>query len=133
MTNNLVEIKEFINQWKERARKYIPQVIEEYKAKRDEVYKLGWGYEYKQAIKQLAEEYPQYIRNLALGYSPKDRQERIEKLIEQDAEHKEKMIIARVNKAVGTIVKALDLEVGVNGELNGRIEGENGTCKIETI
>ena len=43
------------------------------------------------------------------------------------------MLIARVNKAVGIILEAKALYVGVNGELNGYIKGEDGTCKIETI
>lgn len=55
------------------------------------------------------------------------------KIIEREATAKEKTLIARVNKEVGLIVKALNLKVGLNGELNGSIRGENGTCKIETI
>ena len=137
MENNLKEIKEFINQWKERARNYIPQAIEEYRTKKEEINKIYDFYnqweEREQKQRELAEEYPQYIRELAYGYSPKDRNERIEKLIEREAEAKEEKLIARVNKAVGTIVKAIELEVGYNGELNGYIKGENGTCKIETI
>lgn len=137
MENNLTEIKEFINQWKERARNYIPQAIEEYRTKKEEINKIYDFYnqweEREQKQRELAEEYPQYIRELAYGYSPKDRNEKIEKLIEREAEAKEEKLIARVNKAVGTIVKAIELEVGYNGELNGYIKGENGTCKIETI
>lgn len=133
MENNLKEIKEFINQWKEKARQYIPQAIEEYTAKRRETYEIKDRDLYLIRMRELAEEFPAYIRELAFGYSDKDRNERIEKLINSEAEFKEKRLIARVNKAVGTIVKALDLEVGVNGELNGLIEGENGICKIDTI
>lgn len=134
MTNNLKEIREFIEQWKERARKYIPEAIEEYKLRYQEVNKLEYGsYEHRVARQELADTYPRYIRELAHGYSPKDRQERIEKLIQHDAEVKEQTLIARVNKAVGIILEAKALYVGVNGELNGYIKGENGTCKIETI
>ena len=137
MTNNLKEIKEFINQWKARARQYIPETIEEYRTKRQEIeskydFYSQWE-QRRQAQRKLAEEYPLYIRELAYGYSSKDKDERIEKLIEKEAEEKEKKLIARVNKSVGTIVEALSLNVGVNGELNGYIKGENGTCKIETI
>ena len=137
MTNNLKEIREFIEQWKERARKYIPEAIEEYRKRKEEIddtfdFYTQWE-ERRTKQRELAEEYPTYIREFAYGYSLKDRNERIEKLIQKEAESKEKMLIARVNKAVGIIVEALELKVGVNGELNGYIKGEKGTCKIESI
>lgn len=137
MENNLVEIREFIKQWKERARIYIPQAIEEYRTRKEEIDKTFDFYtqweERKEKQRELAEEFPQYIRELAYGYSPKHREEKIEKIIELEAKAKEEKLIARVNKAVGKIVKALNLNVGVNGELNGYIQGENGTCKIDSI
>lgn len=137
MENNLKEIKEFINQWKERARQYIPQAIEEYRKRKEEIdntfdFYTQWE-ERKAKQRELSEEYPQYIREFAYGYSQKHREEKIEKLIELESKAKEEKLIARVNKAVGTIVKAIDLKVGFNGELNGLIEGENGICNIETI
>lgn len=89
--------------------------------------------DYKKEKRQLLEKYNQIVVDLSFGYSPKDREERLLKLIEREAAAKEKTLIARVNKEVGLIVAALSLKVGVNGELNGTIKGENGTCKIETI
>lgn len=133
MENNLKEIREFINHWKERAINYYHEAIEQYNKELKEVYKLGYGIEYKRAKQELHEKYNLVVRNLAYGYSPKDREERLQKIIEREAEAKEKTLIARVNKEVGIIEKAIELHVGVNGELNGMIKGEKGTCKIETI
>lgn len=135
MENNLKEIKEFISQWKVRAINYYHQAIEDYKKEYKE---LNEKYshsndDYKKEKKQLLEKYNQIVINLSSGYSPKDREERLLKIIEKEAATKEKTLIDRVNKEVGSIVKALTLNVGLNGELNGTIKGEKGTCKIETI
>lgn len=86
MENNLKEIKEFIDQWKERARQYIPQAIEEYRKRKEEIdntfdFYTQWE-ERKAKQRELSEEYPQYIREFAYGYSQKHREEKIEKLIE---------------------------------------------------
>lgn len=133
--NNLKEIKEFIDQWKLRAIKYYRQAIEDYKKEYEELKEKYYqsNEDYKKEKRQLLEKYNQIVVNLSYGYSPKDREERLLKIIEREATAKEKTLIARVNKEVGTIIKALSLNVGVNGELNGTIKGENGTCKIETI
>lgn len=133
--NNLKEIKEFINQWKLRAIKYYRQAIEDYKKEYEEL-KEKYSQsndDYKKEKRQLLAKYNQIVVDLSYGYSPKDREERLLKIIEREATAKEKTLIARVNKEVGLIVKALNLKVGLNGELNGSIKGENGTCKIETI
>lgn len=135
MENNLSEIREFINQWKEKAIAYYHQEIESCREDLDKVYSLPYGYEYKTAIAEIKEKYTQVIIDLAKpgNYSPKAREERLIKIINKEAESKEKLLISRVNKEVGTIVKALNLKVGFNGELNGIIQGKNGKCKIETI
>lgn len=135
MENNLKEIKEFINQWKVKAINYYHQAIEDYKKEYKELNEK-YSYsndDYKKEKRQLLEKYNQIVINLSSGYSPKDREERLLKIIEREAAAKEKTLIARVNKEVGLIVKALRLNVGLNGELNGTIKGESGTCKIETI
>lgn len=135
MENNLVEIKEFINQWKERAIAYYHQEIESCKEDLNKAYSLSSSYEYKKAKAEIIKRYTQIIIDLARpgNYSPKAREERLIKIINKEADLKEKLLINRVNKEVGAIVKALNLKVGVNGELNGIIQGENGKCKIETI
>lgn len=135
MENNLTEIREFINQWKERAIAYYHQEIENCKEDLNKAYSLPSSYEYKKAIAEIKERYTNLVIDLAKpgNYSPKAREEKLIKIINKEAETKERLLITRVNKEVGTIVKALNLKVSVNGELNGIIQGENGKCKIETI
>lgn len=134
MENNLVEIKEFINQWRVRAINYYTQALVDYKKEKQELYKLNcWSDEFKNKKLELIEKYGKWIAcDLALR-SPKDSQEQIVKNIERESIAKEQMLIKRVNKAVGTILKSITLNVGINGELNGIIEGIKGKCKIETI
>lgn len=134
MENNLKEIKDFINQWKIRAIDYYKNALVEYKKEKQELkYFNVWNGDYNKKMRELIEKYGKWVvGDLALR-SPKDAEEQIIKNIERDAIAKEQMLIKRVNKAVGTIVKSITLNVGVNGELNGIIEGVNGKCKIETI
>ena len=134
MENNLKEIKEFINQWKVRAIKYYKEALDEYNEEKKQLRNCCvWNDEYKNKKLELIEKYGKWVvGDLALR-SLKDAHEQIIKNIERDGEAKENMLIKRVNKEIGKIVNALNLNVGVNGELNGTIKGENGTCKIETI
>ena len=134
MENNLKEIKDFINQWKVRAIDYYNNALVEYKKEKQELkYFNVWNGDYNKKMRELIEKYGKWVvGDLALR-SPKDAEEQIIKNIERDAIAKEQMLIKRVNKAVGTIVKSITLNVGVNGELNVIIEGVNGKCKIETI
>lgn len=175
MTNNLKEIREFINQWKERAIQFYFEELDNYneifkerneisrelrrlekinsdlweQVKSEEDYdKLSKeieknNFELNEVEKQykIANEIARkkakeielssFVKD-ALCYG-KESKNRIIKLVEREAVAKEKMLIARVNNAVGIILEAKALYVGVNGELNGYIKGEDGTCKIETI
>lgn len=134
MENNLKEIKAFINQWKVKAVNYYNQALDDYKEEKQELNNLNpCSDDYKNKKLELIDKYGKWvIGDLALR-APKDAQEQIIKNIEREAIAKEQMLIKRVNKAVGTIVKSITLNIGVNGELNGIIEGINGRCKIETI
>lgn len=175
MTNNLKEIREFIEQWKERAIQFYFEELDNYNEIFKERNEIGrelrrlekinndlWkqveseedydklskeieknNFELNEVEKQykIANEIARkkakeielssFVKD-ALCYG-KESKNRIIKLVEREAVAKEKMLIARVNKAVGIILEAKALYVGVNGELNGYIKGENGTCKIETI
>lgn len=135
MENNLLEIKEFIKQWKVRAYEYYRNAIVDCKKEIIKIYDIDDSWDRRSAFIELRNKYNALIVELSRPgyYSPEARAEKITKFIEKEAIMKEQILIARVNKAVGKIVKAINLEVGVNGELNGIIQGENGTIKIETI
>ena len=131
MENNLYEIKEFIIKWKENAIRWYLTNFETYIE------------EYREATKKSTEDYRKFIRSArekygtliieSRSYGIEKGKERIIKAIEKEAIEKEKKLIARVNKVVGKIIEPIHLRVGVNGDLNGAIRGENGICWIETI
>lgn len=160
MTNNLKEIQEFIKQWKERAINYYTEKINyyysEYRRKNKNYCEFHNNRylimkernlteeQYKEEYKQLDEDYRDFKYEMEERLTRKFTQDvyyyklddclnRMIKAIEKDAIVKEQQLISRVNKEVGNIEKAITLKVGVNGELNGLIQGENGKCKIETI
>lgn len=60
--------------------------------------------------------------------------EKLAKVLKDEKDRKYKDLIQRVTKVVGKITDASMLKIGnQNGEINGRIKGENGTCIVETI
>lgn len=135
MENNLLEIKEFIKQWKVRAYEYYHNAIIPCRDAINRIYNIDDSYARREAYEILKQTYSLFVIELSRPgyYSPEAREEKITKFIEKEAISKEQILIARVNKAVGKIIKAINLNVGVNGELNGIIQGENGTIKITTI
>ena len=82
MENNLTEIREFINQQKEKAIAYYHQEIENCREDLDKAYSLPYGYEYKTAIAEIKERYTNLVIDLAKpgNYSPKHREERLIKI-----------------------------------------------------
>lgn len=160
MENNLKEIKEFITLWKERAIDYYTKKITYYHNEyrklnhymcdfhnhryeimrernlTDDEYKKEYDEnerKYKDFKNEMVEEITKDFALNCFYYPLNNCLERMVKKIEKDAVAKEVQLIARVNREVGCIIKPNALYVGVNGELNGYIEGENGVCKIETI
>lgn len=131
MENNLKEIKEFIIKWKENAIKWHLTNFEKYIKEYKKTCELSFE-ERKKFIRNSKENYGILIME-SRSYGYERGKERIIKAIERNAIAKEKQLILRVNKSVGLIVEAIKLRIGCNGELNGYIKGENGTCKIETI
>lgn len=60
--------------------------------------------------------------------------EKLNKVLENEKLRKYKDLVNRVEKKVGKIVDASYLSIGAqNGEINGFVKGENGTCRVETI
>lgn len=129
MENNLQQIKEFINIWKEKALEYYLKAIVDCKKDLEEYYQLS-GQARRTKGLELKQKYNETIREFARYKLDKPS---VIKFIEKEGETKERKLIARVNKAVGNILEAKSLNVGVNGELNGKILGEKGTCTITTI
>ena len=59
--------------------------------------------------------------------------EEIKKYVEQHISDMGVQISYRVNAKCGKIIDASDLYISINGQLNGKIVGEKGTAKVETI
>ena len=57
----------------------------------------------------------------------------LNKILNQEADDKYDFIIERTNRIVGQITDASNLSVGNKGDLNGRIDGTNGSAWVETI
>lgn len=57
----------------------------------------------------------------------------LNKMLNQEADDKYDFIIERTNGIVGQITDASNLSVGDKGDLNGRIDGTNGSAWVETI
>lgn len=144
MENNLTQIQEFINQWKERALKWHLENLYLYIEERKEndalschLHNVEKKYEestrvYKEFLAYAKERFGTLIMDSAT-YGKERGRERIIKAIEREAISKEKNLIARVNKVVGTILESFDLHIGYDGSLNGGIIGESGICTINTI
>jgi len=57
----------------------------------------------------------------------------IDTLLDKEVDRKREALITRVEKKAGRIIDASGLRVGDDGEINGRIKGEENTVNINTI
>ena len=60
-------------------------------------------------------------------------EKRLEKLLQDEIEHKYNTLINRVKDKCGNIIDVKNLHLGNDGTPNGYIIGDKGTCKVETI
>lgn len=60
-------------------------------------------------------------------------EEKVHKMLDQEANAKYDFIVERTNAIVGQITDASDLRIGAKGDLNGYIYGTKGTAKVQTI
>lgn len=124
-------IVKFLNEWKERVTEW---AFEQKKILRDLNREIcdAWNGGNKEKYEELRKEEKQLKSNLPKWVYQYDNN-RIEKMLAHDVEAKYDILIARMNKVIGEVKDATYLEVGMNGELNGVIIGENGKARIETI
>lgn len=57
----------------------------------------------------------------------------LEITLEKEVNAKRKILIARIEKVAGKIVNANNLFIGVNGEINGQVIGEDKTVNVTAI
>ena len=109
-----------------------------WKENRDEYNRISKEYhEYEQAFRRQWNWLVEYIE---ISYTSETHireyhlnGEKLNKVLDQEANAKYDFIIERTNAIVGQITDASNLRIGAKGELNGLIHGTKGTAKVETI
>lgn len=160
MKNNTITL--FLENWKEMAtnfyikerNSYIEAYNENEKAESDFCDKYNKGLfpisykgevQFKDNDSEMAKEYRTIYRNYKdkTEYTPKlitrlnpfdidDFKEDLKEVLNKEVIKKEIQLIRKIEKVVGTIIDAKDLNL-VAGEINGTIKGKKGVAKVNTI
>ena len=97
-----------------------------------------WQSNEAEELRSLAKQY-HYSDNICdhlVSYSSYQNEidmNELNKMLNQEADNKYDFIIERTNRIVGQITDASNLSIGNKGDLNGRIDGPNGSAWVETI
>lgn len=142
-------VKDFVHTWRVKTEEWIRKNLEEYIKRRKEAYSY-----YEKASdysNDLTREQRQELRNIYNELSSElrkntdaliieiysrgnEKEEFIQKLLNEEERSKILDLIRRVTKVTGTITDATALRIGEqNGELNGFVLGEEGKAYVETI
>lgn len=120
-------IDEFLNTWKEKAKKEFIKEMEDFENLRDSRNQYSEE-EYKKELEKF-DKVTFYLMNM----HPSWRIEELEKLLEEEKLKKLIDLTKRVNKICGKITNADDLLIGNRGDINGIIIGEKGKAEVRTI
>ena len=120
-------IDEFLNTWKEKAKKEFIKEMEDFENLRDSRNQYSEE-EYKKELEKF-DKVTFYLMNM----HPSWRLEELEKLLEEEKNRKLIDLTKRVNKICGKITNADDLLIGNRGDINGIIIGEKGKAEVRTI
>jgi len=120
-------IDEFLNTWKEKAKKEFIKEMEELENLRDNRSQYSEK-DYKKELKKFDK-----VTFYLMDMHPSWRLEELEKLLEEEKNRKLIDLTKRVSKICGKITNADELLVGNRGDINGIIEGENGKAEVRTI
>lgn len=151
-SRNVTAIIEFLNQWKERTIAFYIESYDQYKEELAEYYKADKEYckwfnsrarheasnderkarrqERMDAKKAFAKKWGWMMPYVE--YNELDM-EKLTRDINNEADRKYDFIIERTVAITGTITDATNIHVGMDGELNGYIIGEDGVAKVQTI
>lgn len=147
-TRNIKIILDFLENWKERVYAIYEKAVNECFEMKQKL-RDAWGTE---EYDSLRKEYNQNIKGSKTesGYNKEGKWQflypyisrygtvseclnRIKKDLNDEANRKYDFIVKRVNELVGEIKDASDLDIGAKGDLNGFIEGTNGTVHVQTV
>jgi hypothetical protein len=156
-SRNIPVIIEFLEMWKEHVTEYYHNAFEQFLIEREEWYKYSsehtdwwnrYGYdtrrndpeEYKRIEREYDNKRDAYNRKwnfmfefVDSGYGDTFNDERLKKILDEEANAKYDFIIERTNAIVGTITDASNLRIGAKGDLNGTIIGDRGVASVQTV
>lgn len=130
-SRNIKPILEFLDKWKDRVNKWYHETFEDWKSARED-----GDSKRAEALEKTLNGFPGVftrIRGEDGLWHPGIDEARLQKLLDEEANSKYDFIVYQTQNAVGQITDASDLFVGENGELNGRIDGTDGSVYVETI
>lgn len=161
-SRNIPAILDFLDQWKSRVMEYYKQsfqtyliALAEWRA-HDHAY-TEWSNEFGYRLRrENREEYNKMYNehkeirdrfnkkwNFLSGYVGYNRnkesinyfleEDKLKKMLDQDANAKYDFIVERTNAIVGQIIDASNLTIGNKGDLNGIIIGTKGKAEVQTI
>lgn len=122
-----IVIKEYLNNWKSLAYNWYLNRYNEYKKYVDEN-----GITYKN-LKQRQTLFGNIIIEMDSKFIEEEREKWLDTLLEQEKKNKILDLMIRTKEVVGQIKNADCLTIGLDGHLNGIIEGEKGKAKVQTI
>lgn len=147
-TRNIKVILDFLENWKERVYTIYEKAVNDCFEMKQKIRDV-WGTE---EYDSLRKEYNQNLNGSKTesGYNKEGKWQfishyisryrtasecldRVKKDINDEANRKYDFIVKRINELVGEIKDASDLKVGAKGDLNGFIEGTNGTVHVQTV
>ena len=141
--------KDFFNRWKEEIKEYVKPWLDTYyklNSKINDLYNHRFSFEdlgfktkqeYKEKLKEL-EERESDIKNdafvrVAIEKRYKYSEEEFNKYLNDYMNDRYFELVDKVTNIVGQIEDVSDLHVGHDGRLNGKVFGNLGGAKIETI
>lgn len=142
-------VKQFVHNWRVKTEQWIRDHLATYIKIRQEIYVIyekacdySNNLTYEQR-KELKREYNERYNDLKESTEPlilniysrgSEKEEFIQKLLDEEERSKILDLIRRVTKVTGTIIDASALRIGEqNGELNGLVIGQEGKAFVETI
>ena len=149
--NQYNTIDSFLEDWKNKAREYYLSRLDEYSIVREKYTKALNEYTdndakspYKENLNVVYNEFNDYQKNPPYSklvfkivdnmyYDRKlNRPCPLENILDKEVANKKATFIARIEKKAGTI-KNVDLNIGVDGSINGKVVGNKNTVSVYSI
>jgi len=124
-------IDEFLNNWKVKAKEFYLDAEQDYKLNKDnfitEIINGTKITAYERSCQHFNNKYGKGTMQVI-----KYEMNKIDEILKKEAEGKKIKLITTVEKKSGKIIDT-NLEIGIDGSLNGMINGETKTVKVTTV